>query len=312
MSRCSLNDCVLYFSCSRTHSVDIYTQYRSPSWDYPPNRAQSFNQLFDQTYGTQPPFYSVKQDQTNPRYKTYYQVFPTDQPYRSARRDKVKTRYPLLCTYQVPIKARNRTCNHGTLSTGSPVRSNQALRSTSSSRNRSPACRFRRSRSSGAPWASSAPSIIAVLDEPSPGRETLSRQPAYPCRHDGAEWEDCRIVIHCFGLGAGNFRVGRAHLGSDHAPPTSRTGTYRKRSDSPRSPRNLTYQRHQTGDRKPRLLRARSVRLSIVPLNPIYRRKLYNPNCTNCSVRRSLSPRTFDRSSLPVFWCKRLIQRMVS
>ncbi|THD28937.1 Calcium-binding protein [Fasciola hepatica] len=293
---------------NRRHSTDLPTEYQSPVWHYTPHRAQSSSHLFAKEYEIQPNFHSTKQEQHIPNFRTQYQIHLIGQPYRSVQRDELKRHYPLVCTYQVPITARSRTCSHGALSIDSPVRSNHTPRSTSLKRHRSPVARYRHRESSSAPWASSAPSIIAVLDKPSPGREAFSPQPACLCCHDGADWEDCRIVIQCFGLGGDSDSVGRVRP-CNNTPLAGRTGTRTKRSDSPRPRRKLAYQQW-AGDRKCNSLQARSVRLSIVPLNPIYRRRFYDPNCKNCSVRRSLSPRVFSRSSLPVFWCKRVIQRM--
>ncbi|GAA54683.1 calcium-binding protein [Clonorchis sinensis] len=146
---------------------------------------------------------------------------------------------------------------------------------------------------------------------------------SHTCRHDGADWEDCRIHIQCFGLGERK----RLHLTGKNGCTATRkkrknippaytqqpTGIYTSTVPGTHShPRRLIGKDRTQRQDTPEPVYARSVRLSIVPLNPIYRRKHHaqsvNPACTGIKWQviqypTSKRPRYYT-------WCKRLIQKM--
>ncbi|CAH8542736.1 unnamed protein product [Schistosoma turkestanicum] len=166
---------------------------------------------------------------------------------------------------------------------------------------------------------------------------------ASACQHDGADWEDCRISIDCFGIRGkhcksirhlhknhNNQLVSQSHLSSTLAGNTwngLNTKYLFPLSIKPPSIQLEGKHLNKTSQSiRPHSLCARSVRLSIIPLNPIYkrspsllRRKQCFPNHNNPSIRSQSTRNTswnnsFDlRHCRTVFrncWRKNLIQRM--
>ncbi|CAL8070525.1 unnamed protein product [Calicophoron daubneyi] len=162
----------------------------------------------------------------------------------------------------------------------------------------------------------SAPSIVAILDGPDP-----LDKPVCLCKHYGAEWEDCRIIIQCFAL-TDQKRVHRTakygcppknRLKSMHTPFSQDSQGSTPYSLSANGDNNNTFSWDRTGSvhNRPRSILAKSVRLSIVPLNPIYKRKL-GSRSSSSSNRFSWSVRIPQRLPRPGHnqWKKRLLQRM--
>ncbi|VDQ05680.1 unnamed protein product [Trichobilharzia regenti] len=171
--------------------------------------------------------------------------------------------------------------------------------------------------------------------------------PTYACQHDGADWEDCRISIDCFGFKATRCKYVRRLQGRnctnyqfDGNTTTAWDGLqntkyylrlpvrlptiHKEEKKLPQAHRSI----------KSHSLSARSVRLSIIPLNPIYKKRRssqatvkrrlcrYNSNnqqsirgkpTTETDRTNWISPVDLNtcRTTLRNCWRKSLIQRMV-
>ncbi|CAH8863709.1 unnamed protein product [Trichobilharzia szidati] len=124
--------------------------------------------------------------------------------------------------------------------------------------------------------------------------------PTYACQHDGADWEDCRISIDCFGIKASKCNYARRLQGEnctnyqyDGNTTTTVWDGLQSTKYYLRLPVKLPTIRieekklpqaaaHQSI--KSHSLSARSVRLSIIPLNPIYKKR----RSTQATVKRRL------------------------
>ncbi|CAI2732451.1 unnamed protein product [Schistosoma spindalis] len=168
--------------------------------------------------------------------------------------------------------------------------------------------------------------------------------PTSACQHSGADWEDCRISIDCFGIKGKHCKSIR-HLHKNYsyklAPQTHLSSTHIGNTQNGLNDKYLlplpirrTPSIHLENKKlnktsqsiRSHSLCARSVRLSIIPLNPIYkrspsllRRKQCLTNHSNQSIRTGSTRTTpwinsFDLHNyhkvLRNCWRKNLIQRM--
>ncbi|KAF6773594.1 hypothetical protein AHF37_06272, partial [Paragonimus kellicotti] len=209
-------------------------------------------------------------------------------------------------TYEIPISHLPRTSSYslfppsfdsgyrsGTMNTNAHAQT--PLRST-----------HQRARS--ATLSLSSPSIRCPMISPS--RFLMDDAFCLPCAHEGADWEDCRIMIQCFGVGNG----GRHHYGGWTNRNTRQwhygvVGPGKEIRNAPTWVMNRqTRTAHVSGGHTRNQVVARSVRLSIVPLNPIYKRKF---RAQTRLIARAFAQRLVAKPQL-YGWYKRLIQKMVS
>lgn len=291
----------------RTQSSIFVNAYRLPKSSLSEKHAQSHHCLFDRTYCLE----DLNDNASNqPLHQGLYAQFQAPKfPVKSAApvTPGTSTKAPsIVGTYEIPIIGRGRSESQ----IYSPTDGNYRSMGRTGAVHRQPGY------STGG-WLRkdhtfrSEPSIIACLDV----HKLRSDEGTSACTHEGANWEDCRITIHCFGLGldhrlrqatrrcctlAGHRRQGPTHL---HTLPPSASRTY---VDS-----TLTAGKRYRRERWTPIA-ARSVRLTIIPLNPIYRRKLdtfakvSDPNVTE---REALLVCNLRKPNLRS-WYKRIIQKM--
>ncbi|KAG5448199.1 20 kDa calcium-binding protein [Clonorchis sinensis] len=297
----------------RTQSFGYIDQNHSANFDTSINRSQSHQYVFDRSYE----FPSLTNHTTPLRKPREWSLPPVKWEKFYQQENPVNNRFlsssRTVGFYQIPISrfkrstSQNSVCETGY---GSRNRHDRYIEQTRWNFPKSiQVCAL----------SQSAPSIIACIDQPG----IFSDPKSHTCRHDGADWEDCRIHIQCFGLGERK----RLHLTGKNGCTATRkkrknippaytqqpTGIYTSTVPGTHShPRRLIGKDRTQRQDTPEPVYARSVRLSIVPLNPIYRRKHHaqsvNPACTGIKWQviqypTSKRPRYYT-------WCKRLIQKM--
>ncbi|CAH8618753.1 unnamed protein product [Heterobilharzia americana] len=181
-------------------------------------------------------------------------------------------------------------------------------------------------------------SIIANTGNASPSLVNPVCHSFFPpskCKHDGADWEDCRISIDCFGIKTTNCKYVR-HLHKNfnyHFTPQSNLSTVNEnRWEGLNSRYYLPLpvripSIHLEGKKfdhcqsiRSHSLCARSVRLSIIPLNPIYKRRSSSVKRRQCGNNLHPTSTNTDwinsvdlhhcRTVLRNCWRKNIIQRM--
>ncbi|KAF8565869.1 hypothetical protein P879_02934 [Paragonimus westermani] len=162
--------------------------------------------------------------------------------------------------------------------------------------------RFAHERARSATLSPSSPSIRCPMISQS--RFLMDDAFSLPCAHEGADWEDCRIMIQCFGVGNGGRNLYRGWTNRN-----TRQWHYDvvgQREDIRNVPTWVMDRQARTthvpsGYTRNQVV-ARSVRLSIVPLNPIYKRKFH-------AQTRAFAQRLVAKPQL-YGWYKRLLQKM--
>ncbi|CAH8627294.1 unnamed protein product [Schistosoma rodhaini] len=239
--------------------------------------------------------------------------------------------------HKPPLNVYNNINNHRLVSKENPstMRFGEKLRSTSLPPLSLPINYFTSQKSIIANTGHTSPSLVNQMCH------KFSSTSA--CQHSGADWEDCRISIDCFGIKGKHCKSIR-HLHKNHsyksAPQTYLSSTHIGNTQNGLNDKYLlplpirTPSIHLESKKlnktsqsiRPHSLCARSVRLSIIPLNPIYkrspslgRRKLCLPNHNSQSIRTGSTRNTpwinsFDlrncQTVLRNCWRKNLIQRM--
>ncbi|KAF5405766.1 Calcium-binding protein [Paragonimus heterotremus] len=207
-------------------------------------------------------------------------------------------------TYEIPISRIPRTSSYSLF----PPSFDSGYRSGNLNTNvhgQTPV-RFTHQRARSATLSLSSPSTRYPVISPS--RLLMDGAFCPPCAHEGADWEDCRIMIQCFGVGNGGRHLYRGWtnrntrqwhygaLGQGEGIRNAPTWIMDRQTRTAHVPDGYT--RNQVV--------ARSVRLSIVPLNPIYKRKF---RAKTRLISRAFAQRLVAKPHL-YSWYKRLIQKM--